>query len=100
MTVTPATSEALHDRCRGRVYDAAGRRFGKLGCRTVEMGMGARFRSSPSSPPPSRKRRSWSRGRRPATQAHSVNESLHLGVLEKAAAAEALLLANLGASTV
>ena len=31
----------------------------------------------------------------PATQAHSVNESLHLGVLEKAAIAEALLLANL-----
>ncbi len=36
----------------------------------------------------------------PATQAHSVNESLHLGVLERAAIAEALLLANLGASTV
>jgi acetylornithine deacetylase/succinyl-diaminopimelate desuccinylase-like protein len=32
----------------------------------------------------------------PATQAHSVNESLHLGVLERAATAEALLLANLG----
>ncbi|MCV7224133.1 dipeptidase [Mycolicibacterium elephantis] len=33
----------------------------------------------------------------PATQAHSVNESLHLGVLERAATAEALLLAKLGA---
>lgn len=32
----------------------------------------------------------------PATQAHSVNESLHLGVLERAAVAEALLLAGLG----
>jgi acetylornithine deacetylase/succinyl-diaminopimelate desuccinylase-like protein len=32
----------------------------------------------------------------PATQAHSVNESLHLGVLERAATAEALLLAELG----
>ncbi|UXA16530.1 dipeptidase [Mycobacterium sp. SMC-4] len=32
----------------------------------------------------------------PDTQAHSVNESLHLGVLEKAATAEALLLAELG----
>ncbi len=31
----------------------------------------------------------------PGTQAHSVNESLHLGVLERAAVAEALLLANL-----
>ncbi|OJZ73561.1 dipeptidase [Mycobacterium paraffinicum] len=31
----------------------------------------------------------------PNTQAHSVNESLHLGVLERAAIAEALLLANL-----
>ncbi len=32
----------------------------------------------------------------PGTQAHSINESLHLGVLERAAVAEALLLANLG----
>jgi acetylornithine deacetylase/succinyl-diaminopimelate desuccinylase-like protein len=32
----------------------------------------------------------------PAAQAHSVNESLHLGVLERAATAEALLLAKLG----
>ena len=31
----------------------------------------------------------------PSTQAHSVNESLHLGVLERATVAEALLLANL-----
>jgi acetylornithine deacetylase/succinyl-diaminopimelate desuccinylase-like protein len=34
----------------------------------------------------------------PATQAHSINESLHLGVLERAATAEALLLANLGSN--
>jgi acetylornithine deacetylase/succinyl-diaminopimelate desuccinylase-like protein len=32
----------------------------------------------------------------PATQAHSVNESLHLGVLERAAISEALLLKALG----
>lgn len=32
----------------------------------------------------------------PDTQAHSINESLHLGVLERAAIAEALLLARLG----
>ena len=31
----------------------------------------------------------------PGTQAHSINESLHLGVLERAAATEALLLAKL-----
>ena len=31
-----------------------------------------------------------------ATQAHSVNESLHLGVFERAAVTEALLLAKLG----
>jgi acetylornithine deacetylase/succinyl-diaminopimelate desuccinylase-like protein len=34
----------------------------------------------------------------PATQAHSINESLHLGVLERAATAEALLLQNLGSN--
>ncbi len=32
----------------------------------------------------------------PDTQAHSINESLHLGVLERAATAEALLLRSLG----
>jgi acetylornithine deacetylase/succinyl-diaminopimelate desuccinylase-like protein len=32
----------------------------------------------------------------PSTQAHSINESLHLGVLERAATTEALLLARLG----
>ncbi|OBK87256.1 dipeptidase [Mycolicibacter heraklionensis] len=32
----------------------------------------------------------------PSTQAHSINESLHLGVLERAATAEALLLEKLG----
>ncbi|CAN5643469.1 dipeptidase [soil metagenome] len=32
----------------------------------------------------------------PNTQAHSINESLHLGVLERAATAEALLLESLG----
>ncbi len=32
----------------------------------------------------------------PGTQAHSVNESLHLGVFERAAVTEALLLAKLG----
>lgn len=32
----------------------------------------------------------------PGTQAHSINESLHLGVLERAATAEALLLEKLG----
>jgi acetylornithine deacetylase/succinyl-diaminopimelate desuccinylase-like protein len=34
----------------------------------------------------------------PNTQAHSINESLHLGVLERAAISEALLLASLGDS--
>mgnify|MGYP002390757232 FL=1 len=32
----------------------------------------------------------------PGTQAHSVNESLHLGVFERAAVTETLLLAKLG----
>ncbi|MEB3071552.1 dipeptidase [[Mycobacterium] vasticus] len=35
----------------------------------------------------------------PGTQAHSINESLHLGVLGRAATAEALLLAKLGEQT-
>lgn len=35
----------------------------------------------------------------PETQAHSVNESLHLGVLERAAVSEALLLAGLAGSS-
>ena len=34
----------------------------------------------------------------PQAQAHSINESLHLGVLERAATAEALLLRNLGSN--
>ena len=34
----------------------------------------------------------------PNTQAHSINESLHLGVLERAATSEALLLEALGAN--
>jgi acetylornithine deacetylase/succinyl-diaminopimelate desuccinylase-like protein len=34
----------------------------------------------------------------PHTQAHSINESLHLGVLERAATAEALLLEKLGSN--
>ena len=37
------------------------------------------------------------RRRGSGTQAHSVNESLHLGVFERAAVTEALLLAKLGA---
>jgi acetylornithine deacetylase/succinyl-diaminopimelate desuccinylase-like protein len=32
----------------------------------------------------------------PGTQAHSINESLDLGILERAAVAEALLLGALG----
>jgi acetylornithine deacetylase/succinyl-diaminopimelate desuccinylase-like protein len=32
----------------------------------------------------------------PSTQAHSIDESLHLGVLERAATSEALLLEKLG----
>jgi acetylornithine deacetylase/succinyl-diaminopimelate desuccinylase-like protein len=34
----------------------------------------------------------------PATQAHSIDESLHLGVLERAAITEALLLEKLAGS--
>jgi acetylornithine deacetylase/succinyl-diaminopimelate desuccinylase-like protein len=34
----------------------------------------------------------------PGTQAHSINESLHLGVLERAATSEALFLQALGSA--
>jgi acetylornithine deacetylase/succinyl-diaminopimelate desuccinylase-like protein len=81
----------------GGVYDAARAAFRQAwGAEPVDMGMGG------SIPFIAEFANAFPRAKilvtgveDPATQAHSVNESLHLGVLERAAVAEALLLANL-----
>ena len=81
----------------GGVYDAARAAFRQAwGAEPVDMGMGG------SIPFIAEFANAFPRAKilvtgveDPATQAHSVNESLHLGVLQRAAVAEALLLANL-----
>ncbi|KDF01385.1 hypothetical protein Y900_021200 [Mycolicibacterium aromaticivorans JS19b1 = JCM 16368] len=82
----------------GPVYDAARAAFREAwGTDVVDMGMGgsipfiAEFASAfPDA------RILVTGVEDPGTQAHSVNESLHLGVLERAATTEALLLGKLG----
>src|ERR1700761_9228740 len=82
---------------RGPVYDAARAAFRKAwGTDPIDIGMGG------SIPFIAEFAAAFPRAKilvtgveDPATQAHSINESLHLGVLERAAIAEALLLANL-----
>ena len=81
----------------GGVYDAARAAFRQAwGAEPIDMGMGG------SIPFIAEFANAFPRAKilvtgveDPATQAHSVNESLHLGVLQRAAVAEALLLANL-----
>jgi acetylornithine deacetylase/succinyl-diaminopimelate desuccinylase-like protein len=81
----------------GSVYDAARAAFRQAwGVEPIDMGMGG------SIPFIAEFAAAFPRAKilvtgveDPATQAHSINESLHLGVLERAAVAEALLLANL-----
>ncbi len=83
---------------RGPVYDAARTAFRQAwGTDPVDMGMGgsipfiAEFAAAfPSA------QILVTGVEDPGTQAHSINESLHLGVLERAATAEALLLEELG----
>ncbi len=84
----------------GPVYDAARAAFRQAwGAEPVEMGMGG------SIPFIAQFAQTFPQAtivvtgvEDPATGPHSVNESLHLGVLERAAAAEAELLGKLGAS--
>jgi acetylornithine deacetylase/succinyl-diaminopimelate desuccinylase-like protein len=86
---------AIH--ASGPVYDAARAAFRHAwGAEPIDMGMGG------SIPFIAEFANAFPRAKilvtgveDPATQAHSINESLHLRVLERAAVAEALLLANL-----
>ncbi|EID13487.1 hypothetical protein MXEN_10751 [Mycobacterium xenopi RIVM700367] len=103
VTVTPGDiGQPYTIDARGRVYDAARSAFRQAwGVGPVEMGMGGSIPFIAEFAAAFPQATILVTGvEDPATQAHSVNESLHLGVLEKAAATEALLLANLGASTV
>ncbi|HEX5143543.1 MAG TPA: dipeptidase [Mycobacterium sp.] len=99
VTVTPGdTGQPYAIDASGPVYDAARTAFRTAwGREPVDMGMGgsipfiAEFAAAfPSATI------LVTGVEDPGTQAHSINESLHLGVLEKAATAEALLLEALG----
>jgi acetylornithine deacetylase/succinyl-diaminopimelate desuccinylase-like protein len=82
----------------GSVYDAARQAFRQAwGTDPVDMGMGGSIPFIAEFAAAFPQAKILVTGvEDPATQAHSINESLHLGVLERAAVAEALLLANLG----
>lgn len=100
VTVTPGDiGQPYAIDASGPVYDAARAAFRQAwGTEPVDMGMGGSipFIAEFADAFPSAKILVTG-VEDPATQAHSINESLHLGVLEKAATAEALLLQNLAA---
>lgn len=81
----------------GPVYDAARAAFRQAwGTKPIDMGMGGSIPFIAEFADAFPQAKILVTGvEDPGTQAHSVNESLHLGVLERAAIAEALLLANL-----
>lgn len=81
----------------GPVYDAAREAFRQAwGAEPIDMGMGGSIPFIAEFAAAFPKAKILVTGvEDPGTQAHSINESLHLGVLERAATAEALLLANL-----
>ena len=89
---------ALATSYTGPVYDAARAAFRQAwGAEPVEMGMGGSIPFIAEFAAAFPKAAILVTGvEDPATQAHSINESLDLGVLERAATAEALLLAKLG----
>jgi acetylornithine deacetylase/succinyl-diaminopimelate desuccinylase-like protein len=84
----------------GAVYDAARTAFRRAwGADPVEMGMGGSIPFIAEFAAAFPQAQILVTGvEDPHTQAHSINESLHLGVLERAATAEALLLGLLGAA--
>jgi acetylornithine deacetylase/succinyl-diaminopimelate desuccinylase-like protein len=81
----------------GAVYDAARAAFRQAwGVQPIDMGMGGSIPFIAEFAAAFPQAKILVTGvEDPATQAHSINESLDLGVLERAAIAEALLLANL-----
>ena len=102
VTVTPGDIGAPYAiDATGPVYDAARESFRQAwGTDAIDMGMGG------SIPFIAEFARAFPNAtilvtgvEDPGTQAHSINESLHLGVLEKAAITEALLLQKLGDAT-
>jgi len=99
VTVTPGDiGQPYAIEASGPVYDAARTAFRQAwGTEPVEMGMGGSIPFIAEFAAAFPKAAILVTGvEDPATQAHSVNESLDLGVLERAAITEALLLANLG----
>ncbi len=98
VSVTPGeTGEPYAIEASGGVYDAARAAFRQAwGVEPVDMGMGGSIPFIAQFATAFPQAKILVTGvEDPATQAHSINESLDLGVLERAATAEALLLANL-----
>lgn len=100
LTVTPGdVGQPYAIDSSGQVYDAARAAFTEAwGAEPVDMGMGGSIPFIAEFAAAFPEATILVTGvEDPGTQAHSVNESLHLGVLERAATAEALLLEKLGA---
>ena len=98
VTVTPGdVGQPYAINATGPVYDAARAAFLQAwGTEPIDMGMGGSIPFIAEFAAAFPEAKILVTGvEDPATQAHSINESLHLGVLERAAVAEALLLANL-----
>ena len=95
MTVTPGdVGQPYAIDATGPVYDAARAAFAQAwGVEPVDMGMGGSIPFIAEFAETFPEATILVTGvEDPGTQAHSINESLHLGVLEKAAISEALLL--------
>jgi acetylornithine deacetylase/succinyl-diaminopimelate desuccinylase-like protein len=98
VTVTPGEiGQPYAIEASGAVYDAARAAFrAAWGVEPIDMGMGGSIPFIAEFAAAFPEAKILVTGvEDPATQAHSINESLHLGVLERAAISEALLLANL-----
>jgi acetylornithine deacetylase/succinyl-diaminopimelate desuccinylase-like protein len=99
VTVTPGDlGEPYRIDATGPVYDAARAAFRQAwGTDAIDMGMGGSIPFIAEFAAAFPQAKILVTGvEDPGTQAHSVNESLHLGVLERAATTEALLLEKLG----